>query len=38
MLKTKPKIYPVVDDDNKFIGLISRKGVLAAMNKQLETC
>ena len=38
MLKTKPKIYPVVDDDNMFIGLITRKGVLAAMNKQLETC
>lgn len=38
MLKTKPKIYPVVDDDNLFIGLITRKGVLAAMNKQLETC
>lgn len=38
MLKTKPKIYPVVDEENKFIGLITRKAVLAAMNKQLEIC
>ncbi|MCW8996882.1 MAG: CBS domain-containing protein [Psychromonas sp.] len=38
MLKATPKIYPVVDDDNRFVGLITRKGILAAMNKQLETC
>jgi CBS domain-containing protein len=38
MSKTTPKIYPVVDDDNLFIGLITRKSVLAAINKQLETC
>ena len=38
MLKTTPKIYPVVDDNNIFIGLITRKGVLTAMNKQLEIC
>ena len=36
MLKTKPKIYPVVDDNNRFIGLITRKGVLKAMSKQFE--
>jgi CBS domain-containing protein len=38
MLKTTPKIYPVVDDNNVFIGLITRKNVLTAINKQLETC
>lgn len=38
MLKETPKIYPVVDDKNIFIGLITRKGVLTAINKQLETC
>lgn len=38
MLKTTPKIYPVVDDDNIFVGLITRKGVLRAMNEQLDNC
>jgi CBS domain-containing protein len=38
MLKTTPKIYPVVDDNNIFIGLITRRGVLTAIDKQLESC
>lgn len=38
MIKTTPKIYPVVDDNNMFIGLITRKGVLRGMNQQLEIC
>lgn len=38
MLKTTPKIYPVVDEHNIFIGLITRKSVLSAMDKQLESC
>jgi CBS-domain-containing membrane protein len=38
MLLTKPKIYPVVDEDNIFIGLITRKDVLAGMTKQLNIC
>ena len=38
MLKKKPKIYPIVDDNNLFIGLISRKHVLKAISKQLEDC
>lgn len=38
MLQTSPKIYPVIDDDGKYIGLITRKDVLAGMNKQLESC
>jgi len=38
MLKVRPTIYPVVDDNNLLIGLITRKGVLKAMRKQLEAC
>lgn len=38
MLATKPKIYPVIDEDNRFVGLITRKDVLAGMSKQLESC
>ncbi len=38
MLKTAPKIYPVVDDEDLYIGIISRKKVLAAMNEQIEKC
>jgi len=36
MLRTAPKIYPVVDDEDHYIGLISRKKVLAAMTKQVN--
>jgi predicted transcriptional regulator len=38
MLSAKPKIYPVVDENDKFIGLISRKNVLAGMSKQFNIC
>ncbi|MFT6924736.1 MAG: putative transcriptional regulator [Psychromonas sp.] len=38
MLSAKPKIYPVVDENNKFIGLIARKDVLAGMTKQFNIC
>lgn len=38
MLQTSPKIYPVVDEEGKYIGLIARKDVLAGMTKQLESC
>ncbi|AGH80942.1 signal transduction protein [Psychromonas sp. CNPT3] len=38
MLKNKPKIYPIVDENNLFIGLISRKHVLKAISQQLEDC
>lgn len=38
MIKTTPKIYPVVDDEDHYIGLISRKNVLAAMSKQMVNC
>jgi len=38
MLKTAPKIYAVVDDEDHYVGLISRKNVLAGMNKQIANC
>ena len=38
MLKNAPKIYPVIDDDGYYIGLISRKTVLGAMTKQVTNC
>jgi len=38
MLKTAPKIYPVVDDEDHYIGLISRKKILAAMTNQVNQC
>lgn len=38
MMKSAPKIYPVIDDDGYYIGLISRKTVLAAMTKQVQLC
>jgi len=38
MLSEKPKLYPVVDENNKFIGLIARKDVLAGMTKQFNIC
>lgn len=36
MVNEKPKIYPVQDEDNKYVGLITRKSVLRAMNTQLQ--
>ena len=36
MLKLKPKIYPVVDDDGYFVGAISRANVLYAIDMQLR--
>lgn len=38
MLKKAPKIYPVVDDEDHYIGLISRKNVLSAMTEQVAQC
>jgi len=36
MLKDKPKMYPVIDDDNKLLGTISRNDVLHAIDKHLR--
>lgn len=38
MLNEKPKMYPVLDAENRYIGLITRKAVLAAMNRQFQQC
>jgi len=38
MLNNKPKIYPVVDDDGMFLGLVTRKNILKAMSDQLDKC
>ena len=38
MLVSKPKIYPVVDEENKFVGLIARKDVLRGMSQLIEQC
>lgn len=37
MLKAKPKLYPVVDDDGLLIGIITRRNVLAAIDKELHS-
>ncbi|MBV2129960.1 CBS domain-containing protein [Arsukibacterium indicum] len=37
MLKLKPKLYPVVDDDGYLLGIINRSDVLAAIDKELHS-
>ncbi|MEE2025573.1 MULTISPECIES: CBS domain-containing protein [Alkalimonas] len=37
MLKLKPKLYPVVDDNNQLLGIISRSHVLAAIDKEMNS-
>ncbi|WP_019674187.1 CBS domain-containing protein [Arsukibacterium perlucidum] len=37
MLKTKPKVYPVVDDDGYLLGIITRTDVLGAIDKELHS-
>ena len=36
--KAKPKVYPVVDDDRRVLGVITRSRVMDALNHQLKTC
>jgi len=36
LINEKPKMYPVLDDDNRYIGLITRKAILGAMNNQVS--
>ncbi|MDU0353705.1 CBS domain-containing protein [Paraglaciecola aquimarina] len=36
MLTAKPKSYPVVDDDNKVIGVITRRHLLRMLDKKLS--
>jgi len=35
MLNAKPKIYPVVDADNKVVGVISRRHILNMLDEKL---
>lgn len=37
MLKAKPKLYPVVDDNGYLLGIITRTDVLAAIDKELHS-
>lgn len=37
MLQTKPKLYPVVDDDGYLLGIITRSDVLTAIDKELHS-
>jgi CBS domain-containing protein len=38
MLGEKPKLYPVVDEDDRLIGLIARRDILRALSSHLDTC
>jgi len=37
MLKDKPKVYPVVDDDGNLLGTICRNDVLKALDQHLRS-
>jgi len=36
MIREKPKMYPVIDEDNRYVGLITRKAILGAMNQYVS--
>ncbi len=36
MTSEKPKLYPVVDDDGRLLGVLSRANVLRAIDKHLH--
>ncbi len=36
MIRNKPKVYPVVDDEGRLLGVISRANVLLALDKHLH--
>lgn len=38
MLLPKPKSYPVIDEKGVLVGIITRRNVLAAMDKQQQSC
>ena len=37
MLQNKPKVYPVVDDDDNLLGTICRNDVLQAIDKHMKS-
>ena len=34
----KPKVYPVINDDEELVGLITRRSVLKALEKNIVNC
>lgn len=38
MQPTKPKVYPVVDENSRLIGVISRRDILRAISTQIIDC
>ncbi|MCK7543643.1 CBS domain-containing protein [Marinobacter bryozoorum] len=34
----RPKVYPVVDKNNRVLGVLTRSRVMAALNDQLKAC
>lgn len=36
LIHEKPKMYPVLDEDNRYVGLITRKAILGAMNQHVS--
>ena len=38
MLDVKPKVYQVIDEEGLLVGIISRRDVLKAMDKQQQAC
>ncbi|PKH06844.1 CBS domain-containing protein [Moritella sp. Urea-trap-13] len=38
MVSAKPKSYPVIDEHGVVVGIISRRDVLKAMDKQQQSC
>lgn len=38
MLPAKPKVYPVIDEDDRLVGVISRRDILRAIATQIDDC
>ena len=38
MIREKPKVYPVVDEDNRLIGVLTRSQVLGALKDMRRAC
>ncbi|CZF85803.1 MULTISPECIES: CBS domain-containing protein [Grimontia] len=38
MLPAKPKVYPVIDEDERLVGCISRRDILRAISTQIDDC